>query len=121
MQDSNVSVGPKITELSKSLDDSMLTNSSFAGRASGRSMEGVGIFDGDILIIERAAKPQNGDVIVAVLNGQYICKIADLKNNQLLSANPDNLPVKLTKYDQYNIEGVVLSSIRLHRTMNILG
>ncbi|KPZ59551.1 LexA family transcriptional regulator [Pseudoalteromonas sp. P1-7a] len=118
---SNVDVGPGIKELEKSLDSSFLSDSTFVGRASGRSMEGVGIFDGDILIIERAATIKHGDVIVAVLNGLFVCKIADLKNNQLLSANPDHPPIKVTEHDEYNVEGVVGQSIRMHRTSNLLG
>ena len=117
---SNVDVGPGIKELEKSLDSSFLSDSTFVGRASGRSMEEVGIFDGDILIIERAATVKHGDVIVAVLNGLFVCKIADLKNNQLLSANPDHPPVKITEHDEYNVEGVVGQSIRMHRTSNLL-
>ncbi len=118
---SNVDVGPGIKELEKSLDSSFLSDSTFVGRASGRSMEDVGIFDGDILIIERAATIKHGDVIVAVLNGLFVCKIADLKNNQLLSANPDHPPIKITEHDEYNVEGVVGQSIRMHRTSNLLG
>lgn len=118
---SNVDVGPGIKDLEKSLDSSFLSDSTFVGRASGRSMEGVGIFDGDILIIERAATVKHGDVIVAILNGLFVCKIADFKNNQLLSANPDHPPVKITEHDEYNVEGVVVQSIRMHRTNNLLG
>ncbi|WP_368485459.1 LexA family protein [Pseudoalteromonas sp. SD03] len=121
MIDSNVDVGPGIKELEKSLDNSLLSDSTFIGRASGRSMEGVGIFSGDLLVIDRAAKVKHGDVIVAVLNGLFVCKIADLKNNLLLSANPENEPVKLTEFDQYNIEGVVTQSIRMHRANLALG
>lgn len=120
MFDSNVDVGRKIVELGFTLNDALLSNSTFIGKASGRSMEGVGIFDGDLLIIDRAPALKNGDVIVAVLNGLYICKIADLKNNQLLSANPDNPPLKLTDSDDYTVEGVVVSSIRMHRPNNFL-
>ena len=121
MVDSNVDVGPGIKELEKSLDNSLLSDSTFIGRASGSSMEGVGIFSGDLLIIDRAAKVKHGDVIVAVLNGLFVCKIADLKNNRLLSANPDHPAVKITEHDEYNIEGVVGQSIRLHRASNFLG
>ena len=63
---------------------------------------------------------QQNDVIVACLNGQFVCKIADLTNNLLLSANPANKPYKLTGFDQYNVEGVVTQSIRMHRTTNAL-
>lgn len=118
---SNVDVGPGIKELENDLDNSFITDATFIGRASGNSMEGVGIFSGDLLIIDRAAKVKHGDVIVAALNGLFVCKIADLKNNRLLSANPDHPAVKITEHDEYNVEGVVGQSIRMHRTSNLLG
>ncbi|MBH0077474.1 hypothetical protein I6F48_18305 [Pseudoalteromonas sp. SWYJ118] len=73
----------------------------FYGIASGRSMEGVGIFDGDL--------------IVAVLNGQYVYKITDLKNNQLLSASGEYELYKLKGCEEFTLEGVVASSVRMHR------
>tara|TARA_B100001059_G_C17808993_1_gene571040 strand:+ start:1556 stop:1921 length:366 start_codon:yes stop_codon:yes gene_type:complete len=117
----NVLTGPKIKDLKITLNDVFLSDSTFVGRASGRSMEGVGIFDGDLLVVDRARSLKHYDVIVACLNGQFVCKLADLKNNLLLSANPENEPVKLTEFDQYNIEGVVTQSIRMHRANLSLG
>ncbi|MCG9708226.1 S24 family peptidase [Pseudoalteromonas sp. Isolate3] len=90
-------------------------DATFYGIASGRSMEGVGIFDGDLLIIDRSVDVKQGDVIVAAYNGVFVCKVADLKNNLLLSASDDYPPVKVTKHDEYLFEGVVISSVRMHR------
>lgn len=59
-------------------------NATFYGITSGRSMKGVGIFD--LLVIDRSASVRQGDVIVVVYNGQFVCKIADFNNNQLVSA-----------------------------------
>ena len=90
-------------------------DATFYGIASGRSMEGVGIFDGDVLLIDRSLNVEPGDVIVAVLNGQYVCKVADLKNNQLLSASDEYEPYVLKGGDEFTLEGVVASSVRMHR------
>lgn len=121
MIESNVHISKNIKDLPLNLNQLMLNDTStFIGRASGRSMEGVGIFDGDLLIIDRALKAKQNDVIVAVLNGQFVCKIADLTNNQLLSANPDHPPVKITAHDNYNLEGVIAQSIRIHKPINQL-
>ena len=90
-------------------------DATFYGIASGRSMEGVGIFDGDLLIIDRSVDVKQGDVIVCAYNGVFVCKIADLKNNLLLSASDEYPPVKVTKHDEYLFEGVVISSVRMHR------
>ena len=90
-------------------------DATFYGIASGRSMEDVGIFEGDLLVVDRSATVRQGDVIVVVYNGQFVCKIADLKNNQLVSASDDYPPVKIKETDEYNLEGVVTSSVRMHR------
>lgn len=46
----------------------------FIVRASGRSMTGAGINDGDELLVDRAVEPRDGDVIVAVLDGELVVK-----------------------------------------------
>lgn len=43
-------------------------------RVSGHSMEGAGISDGDELIVNRARKPVDGSVVVAVLDGEMTVK-----------------------------------------------
>ncbi|WP_288635610.1 S24 family peptidase [Pseudoalteromonas sp. UBA6610] len=111
----NAKVGPQITDLENTLDSTFIKDSTFIGRACGRSMEGVGIYDGDILIIDRSQDVKHYDVIVACYNGLFICKIADMKNNQLVSASPDYEPVKIKATDEYCVEGVVTQSIRMHR------
>ena len=116
MLESNAMRAFKLKELPDTLDSAMLNDTStFIGRACGHSMQGVGIFDGDLLIIDRALQPKQNDVIVAVLNGLFVCKLADIKNNQLLSANDDYPPVNISDYDSFTLEGVVAQSIRLHR------
>jgi DNA polymerase V len=113
---SNVFIGEQYKKLSSSLDGLLdFNNACFIGRASGRSMESQGIFHGDLLLIDRSKTVKHNDVIVACYNNLFVCKIADLKNNQLLSASPDYPPVKITEFDYYTVEGVVTSSIRLHK------
>ena len=50
-------------------------------------MQGVGIFSGDVLIVDRHVTAKDADVIVANLNGEFICKIINIKERLLLSAN----------------------------------
>lgn len=120
MLESNVISAVNLKELPDTLDSAMLNDTStFIGRACGHSMQGVGIYDGDLLIIDRALQPKQNDVIVAVLNGLFVCKLADIKNNQLLSANEDYPPVNISDYDNFTLEGVVAQSIRLHRPSKV--
>lgn len=116
MEVSNVEIGQDYKALGLTLDDALFNSDyCFVGRASGSSMQNVGIFDGDILIINRKVQVKHYDVVVALYNGLFVCKIADLKNNQLVSANDEYPPIKITEHDEFALEGVITSSIRLHR------
>ena len=76
--------------------------------ANGDSMQNVGIFDGDILIVDRSENTVQGDIIVANYNGAFICKILDKRSKQLLSASDKHKPVSITEADEFQIEGVVM-------------
>ena len=109
-------------QLPLSLDALLIEHPSatFIGKADGHSMQGVGIYNGDILIVDRHIQAKNQDVIVANLNGEFICKILDTKNRMLLSANKNFQNVSITMHDQFTIEGVVTRSIRCHRASHLL-
>lgn len=105
------------SELSLSLDDLLIKhpNATFIGLANGDSMQGVGIFDGDLLIVDRSEATKHGDIIVANFNGNFVCKLIDKTRKQLLSASSSHNPVPIAEADTFQIEGVVTRSVRLHR------
>ncbi|EJG2229777.1 translesion error-prone DNA polymerase V autoproteolytic subunit [Vibrio parahaemolyticus] len=109
-------------QLSLDLDELLVEHPSatFIGRACGDSMQGVGIFDGDLLIVDRFVQVQNHDVVVANLNGEFVCKLIDINRRQLLSANEKHQPVQINDYDTFSLEGVVIRSIRCHRASHLL-
>ncbi|MCG6201311.1 LexA family protein [Psychromonas antarctica] len=109
-------------QLPLSLDALLIEHPSatFIGKADGHSMQGVGIFNGDILIVDRQLQVKNRDVIVANFNGEFICKILDTQNRLLLSANKQFQDVQISQHDQFTIEGVVIRSIRCHRPSHLL-
>ena len=43
-------------------------------RARGESMTGDGIFDGDLLVVDKAIKPRHGHIVVAVVDGDFTVK-----------------------------------------------
>ena len=49
-------------------------NNVFFVRANGDSMIGAGIFDQDLLIVDRSKKKPNGKVVIASLNGEFTLK-----------------------------------------------
>lgn len=109
-------------QLPLSLDALLIEHpsSTFIGKADGHSMQGVGIFSGDILIVDRHVTAKNLDVIVANLNGEFICKIINIKERLLLSANKKYKKIPINDDDQFTIEGVVIRSIRCHRPSQLL-
>ncbi|MGF1764578.1 LexA family protein [Aliivibrio kagoshimensis] len=110
------------SQLPLSLDELLIEHpsSTFIGQASGDSMEGVGIFDHDILIVDRYVNAKSGDVIVANLNGEFVCKLLNTEQRLLLSSNSKYQPVAIHEYDNFSIEGVVVRSIRCHRLSPLL-
>lgn len=109
-------------QLDLSLDELLVErpSSTFLGFANGDSMTELGIFDGDLLIVDRFPVAKHNDVIVANLNGEFICKVLDMTNRQLLSANSKYSSVRITENDQFTIEGVVVGSIRMFRKSYLL-
>ncbi|MGF1733706.1 S24 family peptidase [Photobacterium kasasachensis] len=109
-------------QLPLSLDELLVEHPSatFIGRAQGRSMEGVGIFDGDILIVDRHVQVADHDVIVANYNGEFVCKLIDTRRRLLLSAAAGFRSLAVGCDDQFSVEGVVVRSIRCHRASQLL-
>lgn len=89
----------------------------FQYRVTGDAMGAAGIFDGDILLVDRALRPRQGDMVVAAFRGELICGITDLHRRRLLSANREQPPIPLEADSGAVIEGVVTSSIRRHRCL----
>ena len=44
-------------------------------RASGQSMVEAGIFDNDILVVDRAIKPRHNHIVIAVVDGEFTVKL----------------------------------------------
>lgn len=109
-------------QLALSMDELLIDHPSatFIGLAQGDSMQDVGIFDGDLIIVDRHETARNGDVIVANFNGEFVCKIIDTQRRLLLSSNQLYQAVVIHEYDEFSIEGVVTRSIRCHRQSPLL-
>ena len=83
-------------------------------RAEGDSMTGVGIDDGDLLVVDRAREPQNGDVVVAALNGVLTVKRLERTADALYLAaeNPGYEAIEVSPYEDLVVWGVVRHVIR---------
>ncbi|HYF03705.1 MAG TPA: translesion error-prone DNA polymerase V autoproteolytic subunit [Patescibacteria group bacterium] len=85
----------------------------FLVRACGESMIERGIYDGDILIVDRAIIPVEGDVVIASLDGELTVKTLEIKGDRtyLVAANKKFLPLEITPFIQFQIWGVVVHVI----------
>jgi DNA polymerase V len=86
-------------------------------RVSGESMTGAGIFDGDLLIVDRSLTPGNGDIVIAILDGEFTVKrlVMDGKRIELRPDNPKFKTLKLTEESQLEVWGVVTGSVKSFR------
>lgn len=85
-------------------------------RAGGDSMIGVGIFDGDILVVSRGHEAVNGEIVIAALNGEPFVKryVRQAGATILQSENPLYPPRYILEGDQLDVWGVVTASLRRH-------
>lgn len=83
--------------------------STFFVRVRGESMIDRGIFDGDILVVDKSLTPQQDNVVVAGVDGEMAVKTLKIIDGQpyLYSANKQYLPIEIKPYMQFEIFGVV--------------
>lgn len=84
-------------------------------RVHGMSMKDVGILDGDLLAVHRTPHAENGQIVVARLEGEVTVKRFKRSANRiyLLPENPDFEPIVIDADNgDFCIEGVAVGSIR---------
>ena len=89
----------------------------FLMRVDGDSMKDAGIQDGDLLVVDRAAKPVTGSVVVVAVNGEYTVK--RLRRGPdcvwLEPANPRYQPICVSIGEDLHVFGVVRHAIHTMR------
>ncbi len=94
-------------------------DSTFIIEAKDDSMIDAGIFEGDILIIDRSVKPGSDDIVLAFLNGEFTLKTLKFTDNapELHPQNSSGVHpvIRPTEYDEFSIEGVLVGSGRKYR------
>ena len=102
-------------ELGIDLNKYLIKNpiSTFFLRVSGNSMNNAGIYNNDLLIIDRSINPNPGHIVVALLDGEFTLKrLIKEKDNYYLKADKENYPaINLYEYIDIQIWGVAIYSI----------
>jgi DNA polymerase V len=76
-------------------------------------MQEAGIYDGDVLIVDRSLKLANGKIIVAVLNGELLVRrfLKNFSSAFLVPENQRYKTINLAEFTDFKIWGVVTYSI----------
>lgn len=82
----------------------------FALRVFGDSMINAGIPDGAILIVHKQPHAENGNIVIAFLNGEQTVKYLKFSGDDmyLVPANNNYLPIHIKKNDDFLILGKVV-------------
>ncbi len=90
--------------------------SCFVVQADGWSMRDEGIFDGDLMVVDRAIDPVTGMIVVAAVDGEMTVKrfVRRGKVAVLLAANPECESIVLADGQDLVVWGVVTHSVRFH-------
>ena len=97
-----------------SVPASMVRTNSYALKVRGHSMIDDNIQDGDIVIIEKRETAENGQLVVAMINGEQVTLkkfYVERDGIRLQPANPEMEPIYL-KNEDVQILGIVTGVIR---------
>lgn len=92
-------------------------DSTFIIHVAGDSMTGAGIFDGDLLVVDRSLEPREGDIVIAILDDELLVKrLARRRGRTMLRAEnpayPDFIP---QEGEELVIWGVVIGNYHWQR------
>ncbi len=88
--------------------------STFYVRVEGDSMIGAGIHPNDLLVVDLSLTPQNGQVIIALVNDEFTVKRLKIGKNKQISLLPENenySPLVIKEGMDFKIWGVVTNVI----------
>jgi len=93
------------------LNQQLVSNppATFYFRVKGNSMEGAGIHDGDMVIVDRSVKAKTSSIVVADVDGEWMVKRLYKRGSvvRLLSEHPDHKPINFAEGQELVVFGVV--------------
>lgn len=93
------------------LNEQLIRNkpSTYFFRMKGDAMREAGIFDNDVLIVDRSIKLANGKIIVAILNGELIVRRfhKNFSSAFLIPENSRFKNINLAEFSNFSVWGVV--------------
>ena len=93
------------------LNEQLVRNkpATFFMRVSGQAMTGAGIFDGDVVVVDRSLQPASGRVVIAALNGELLIRRLERVQNRvrLVPDTPKLAPIDVDPAADFSVWGVV--------------
>jgi len=103
------------TEENIDLNEHLISNpfSTFFLRVKGDSMINAGIRDKDLIIVDKSLTAKPGNIVIAMIDGEFTIKRLSIKNDELyLKAENNNYPnFRFKNHIDVQIWGVVIYSI----------
>lgn len=98
------------------LNEQLIRNkpATFFMKVCGGSMINAGIFDGDIVIVDRSINPKNGTIVIAVIDGEMLIRRMEKTINKmrLIPETPKLAIIDVSEFSDFKIWGVVICVIR---------
>lgn len=92
--------------------------STFLLRIGGESMVGKGMYDGDIVVVDKSLSPKDRDVVVAYYRGGFTIKEFHRSPLKLVAYDTRNTEYLIGEGDDFEIFGVVVGLVRPLKTAN---
>lgn len=97
------------------LNEHLIRNkeATFIFRVKGDSMSGIGIYEGDELLVDRSIEAKHGNIVLAVLNNDYTVKRLYRRGGvvKLIAENPLYPPIVVKDGEELLIWGVVTRNL----------
>jgi DNA polymerase V len=99
------------------LNEHLIRNkeATFLFRVRGDSMTGIGIYEGDTLLVDRSIDPRHNAIVLAVLNNEFAIKRLSRRGGvvKLSAENHIYPPIQIKQGEELSIWGVV--TFKLHK------
>jgi len=103
--------GDDYTQKGIDLNEQLIGNrpATYFMQVMGNSMIDASIFNGDIVIVDRSIKAENGKVVIAVLDGEMLIRRFEktLNRLRLIPETPRLSPIDVSEFTDCQIWGVV--------------
>jgi len=98
------------------LNDALIAHpqATFVMRAAGSAMQAAGIANGDVLLVDRAIKPVHGCIVIAVVEGELVCRRLWQQGGltRLRAAEPGHADILVGDGSPLEVWGVVTTAIK---------